>query len=472
MNSTPVTLPASSVTTRTGPAWKMAVTPSSIASWTSFERRHVLHVAAVDERHLAGALADRGPRAVHRGEAAADDDDALAGVVRVGQAERGGAQVLEAVEHLGGVLARDAQLVGVVAADRDDDRVEALVGQVVEREVAAEAGVADHLAAEPGDRLVLGLEDLDLRQAVLRDAVAEHPARRRVALEDGHVVAGEQQVVRGGHAGRAGADDRGPAAGRGLLLERQRRVDVLVEHRLEDLVARVAVAVADRDRLVDLVAPAVLLARRRADPPEDGGERDRPLEDPRALAPVGLGVGLEEARDVDVARALVLAGRQAVGVVVAEDQLEVRPAQAADLLGLGLDLHVRLARPRARDRRVLLALDLDHAHPARPEAGQLRLVAERRDLDAVVAADLEDRLALEALDDAAVDLDADARRRLRPLRRRGSRAAGRRATGARARGPSPGGCRGGSRRSAMGRLIGPLRRPPRSGGRRRPGMQR
>ena len=68
---------------------------------------------------------------------------------------------------------------------------------------------------------------------------------------------------------------------------------------------------------------------------------------------------------------------------------------------------------------MLLALDLDDAHPARPEAGQLRLVAERRDLDPVVAADLEDRLALEALDDAPVDLDPDPRRRLRPLRRLG-----------------------------------------------------
>ena len=66
---------------------------------------------------------------------------------------------------------------------------------------------------------------------------------------------------------------------------------------------------------------------------------------------------------------------------------------------------------------MLLALDLDDAHPARPEAGQLRLVAEGRDLDPVVAADLEDRLALEALDDAAVDLDPDPRRRLRSLRR-------------------------------------------------------
>ena len=41
-----------------------------------------------------------------------------------------------------------------------------------------------------------------------------------------------------------------------------------------------------------------------------------------------LGVRLEEARDVDVARALVLARRQAVGVVVAEDQLEVGRAAA------------------------------------------------------------------------------------------------------------------------------------------------
>jgi len=37
MNSTPVTLPCWSVMTRTGPAWKMAVTPSSIASWTSLD---------------------------------------------------------------------------------------------------------------------------------------------------------------------------------------------------------------------------------------------------------------------------------------------------------------------------------------------------------------------------------------------------------------------------------------------------
>src|SRR6185503_19216374 len=65
---------------------------------------------------------------------------------------------------------------------------------------------------------------------------------------------------------------------------------------------------------------------------------------------------------------------------------------------------------------VLLALDVDDAHPAGTEAGELRLVAEGRDLDAVVATDLEDRLALEAFDEAPVDLDPDPGRRLRPLR--------------------------------------------------------
>ncbi len=54
-----------------------------------------------------------------------------------------------------------------------------------------------------------------------------------------------------------------------LLLERDRRIDAIVQLRLEDLVAGVAMRVADGDRLIDLVAPAVLLARRRADPPED-----------------------------------------------------------------------------------------------------------------------------------------------------------------------------------------------------------
>src|SRR5439155_17131895 len=123
--------------------------------------------------------------------------------------------------------------------------------------------------------------------------------------------AGDQEVVGRRHAGRPGPDDGRLATALGLDLERDRRVLAVVEHRPDDLVAGVPMGVADRDRLVDLVTPAMLLARCRADPPEDAREGDRPLEDPGRLAEVRLGIGLEEARDVDVAGALVLTGRQA-----------------------------------------------------------------------------------------------------------------------------------------------------------------
>ena len=377
--------------------------------------RHVLHVAAVDERDRLGALADRGSPAVHGRESAADDHHAALLVARVGQAEGGDLEVLEAVDDPVGRVVGDVDLVGVVAAGGDDGGVEALRLQVVQAEVRAQRLVADEAAAELPDGLVFGVEDLGLGQPVLRDAVAEHPARRLVLLEDRHVVAGEEQVVGRGHAGGPGADHGHALAGLGRGLERQRRLDAFLLRR-QDLVAGIAVAVADGDRLVHFVATAVILARRRADPAQDRREGDRALEDAGRLAELALRVGLEEARDVDVAGALVLAGRQAVGVVVAEDQLEVGPPQPPDLLGLSPNDHARLGGARARDGRMFLALDLDDAHPAGAEAGQLGLVAERRNLDAVVPADVEDRLAFATLDDAAVHLKPERGCRERALR--------------------------------------------------------
>ena len=108
---------------RTGAAWKMTRAPSSIASWTSSCGRHVLQVAAVDERHLGGALADAGARAVDGREAAADDDHPR--VLQAADRHAAGrvVEVLERVDDAVGVLAGDAQLVRLVAADADVDRV-------------------------------------------------------------------------------------------------------------------------------------------------------------------------------------------------------------------------------------------------------------------------------------------------------------------------------------------------------------
>ncbi len=96
--------------------------------------------------------------------------------------------------------------------------------------------------------------------------------------------------------------------------------------------------------------------------------------------------------------------------MVGEDQLEIRLADLAQPGGLRAHDHVRLRAARTADRRVILALHLDHAHPARAEAGQLGLVAQRGHVNAVVAADIEDGLALAAGVLAPVDLDGEGRR--------------------------------------------------------------
>ena len=277
------------------------------------------------------------------------------------------------------------------------------------------SALRDQLDAQVPGALVLGLEHLDLGQPVLGDAVAEHAARRRVTLEDGDLVARDGQVVGGRHARGPRADDRGPLAAGRLDLERHGRLHAR-GLRLEHLVARVAVAVADGDRLLHLVPPAVLLARGGADAAEDAGEGDGALEDARRLDEGAFRVRLQEARDVDVAGALVLARRQAVGVVVAEDELQVGLADLAQARRLGLDDHPRLRVTRAADGRRVLALDLDHAHAAGAEAGQLGLVAQRGHLDAVVAADLEDGLADAAGERPAVDLEVEGGRDLGSLR--------------------------------------------------------
>ena len=111
--------------------------------------RHVLHVAAVDERHLAAPWRTEVREQSIAVKPPPTTTTRRARVARVGQAERGDLEVLQAVDHAVGVLVGDAQLVRVVAADGHDDRVEALVLEVVEAEVAAQRLVAHEAAAEP-----------------------------------------------------------------------------------------------------------------------------------------------------------------------------------------------------------------------------------------------------------------------------------------------------------------------------------
>ncbi len=400
-NSTPETLPFSPVTMRVGAAWKMRRAPSSMASCASSAGRHVLEVAAVDEGHLGCALADGGPRAVDGRESAADDDDASALQARNGNAARRVVEVLEGVDHAVGVLSGDAELVRLVAADADVDGV-VLVDDVAEVEVAAEPHVRLERRAELPDVVELAVHPA-LGEAVLGNPVAEHAALLGIGLEHVAVVAPQLEVVRRGHAGRAGADHGHLASAVRLLRPRDRRGSI----DLEDPIGAVPMRVADGDGGVHLLAAAVRLARCRADAPEDGGEGKRPLQDPRRLFPVPERVLLEVAGNVDAGRALELARRQAVRVVVAEDELEDHAPVLDDAIGMGGDDHPFLDGGPARDRGVVAPFHLDGADAARAVRGELGLVAQRRDLDPEDPTGLEDGLALLGLDLGAVDRDGD-----------------------------------------------------------------
>src|SRR5437867_2112538 len=379
-------------------------------------RAHLFARAPVDNADL-GAETSRRARAVEGREPAADDDDAIALPHRNGIAFGVLAEVVDRLDHARQVLARDTQRVTAPRADAEEHRVVPLREELIHGEVAAELHAALELRVALLPERVQLFVELHLREAVLRNAVAADAALLVHHVEHRHRVTVERRVVRGGHAGRSGAHDRDALAARDLLRER-RRGDVHLHHEL----AGVAVALADRDLLLDQPAAAHLLARLGTDESEHVGERQHLLHEARRFDVLALRHQLEVARDVDVGRAADLARRHAVRVVVAEDVLEVLLAELEQRVGARHDLHAGLDRNMARGQRTVLAFDVDQTHAARGSGRQLFVVAERRDVEAGALRGAQDRLARDRGDLLTVDGDRAgrlARRDLAGVRDRG-----------------------------------------------------
>lgn len=161
-----------------------------------------------------------GAHAVGAGVAAADDDDVLAlGGDRRGDEVAllhlvGERQVLHRLVDALEVAAGDGQVAGGGGAGRDDDGVvppaQVAGGQVAaDLDAGAEAGaLGAHLLDAPVDVPLLHLE--------LGDAVPEQSADAVGALVHGDRVAGAGELLGGGQAGRAGADDGDGPAGEAL----------------------------------------------------------------------------------------------------------------------------------------------------------------------------------------------------------------------------------------------------------------
>ena len=174
--------------------------------------RHLVPRPAVDHLHLLRAQPHRGAGRVHGGVAAAQDQHGVADVDLL--AQRDLPQEDDGVHGARKVFSRDAERPPDVSADADEGGLEALLLQVGELDVAAQAGVVADLDALLLDELGLAADDV-AGQAVLGDAHVHHAARHGQVFEDGGGVAQTGQVVGGGEAGRPGADD-------GHLLARRR----------------------------------------------------------------------------------------------------------------------------------------------------------------------------------------------------------------------------------------------------------
>ena len=140
-----------------------------------------------------------------------------------------------------------------------------------ERDVAAQRHARVQRDAQRQDVVDLHLDDF-ARKPEMRNAQVEHAARDRRGLEDLHRVPQQRQVVRAGQAAHARSHNgdslaRASAPAAGLLRAGSCPVPEVVA------VGGVALERADGDRLVDLAAPAGVLARVRADPAQHVGER-------------------------------------------------------------------------------------------------------------------------------------------------------------------------------------------------------
>ena len=161
--------------------------------------RHAVAGAPVDDDRLLGAEPAGGAGDVHRGVAAAVDDDAAAEqrlLLALHAAQHG-----DGVEHVRRGAGGDVGALAEVGADGEEDGVEAALAASASSDVG-DLGVQLELDAEVEDALDLRVEDL-ARQAVARDAEAHHAAGQRPGVADRDRVAGAREVVGGARARRA-----------------------------------------------------------------------------------------------------------------------------------------------------------------------------------------------------------------------------------------------------------------------------
>ena len=264
------------------------------------------------------------------------------------------------------------------------DRVEVIL-QVLESQVRAQRLPTDDADAHRLDDADLGVQGR-LGKPVLGDAVAHHPARLRLALEDRHVVARQRGVEGGAQPGRSRTDDRESLACRLAHGGDPRLLAAEVPVGGEPLDA------VDGDWLVEEATSALGLTGMRANPAADGREGVAVLHHPHGGLEVPVGDQCQIALDVDLRRAALLARRLAVGVVVTQQLFDPELPVGVEWRRAGVHLQAGGDGGDAGLHVTPLGADLDDAEsavavgPFEPE-----VVAQRGYVDPLLLQGCEDR---------------------------------------------------------------------------------
>ena len=171
-------------------------------------------VRQVDAGDEAGSVADGGAGAVHGAVSRADHDDPLS------QAEGGGrGQIVDGIGDMTQAFPPDVQLPGLPETGADKDALEAVTEEIVNGDGAADIGVGAELNALQLQMAVGQIVQDGIRQAEIRDAIAEDAADLVPAVKDRDLIAVAGKDDGNGDPRGPGSDDGGlsPVGGLGAL---------------------------------------------------------------------------------------------------------------------------------------------------------------------------------------------------------------------------------------------------------------
>ena len=219
-------------------------------------------------------------------------------------------------------------------SDGDEDGVE-VGGEIVERQIEADAGIEDEFDAHAFDEIEFAAQN-GLGQPVLGNGEAQHAAGFAALFKDGDFVAEHGEIEGRGEAGGTGAG-HGNLAARGRKTARENALEHGVEAgRLEDGVGDEAMHLAHVDDFVEGLAAAAIVAGCWQTRPVEAGKGLSRMTDSKASSRRPSAVEREEAGNVHAQRATVLAGRErefladAGAAAVGDNMVFVFVAEVAD----------------------------------------------------------------------------------------------------------------------------------------------